>query len=471
MADHRSNEDLRNVALETRSHFTSKYERMMAEEKRRLGRVQAEKRRELQEQLRKPPTVFLSEANQQFILGLLKDQSEEVSQPVSTHQTEKLREELIQLGFPEEAAKEAAQKCDTLSACLDWCCVHLPDQQLPLAFRAAGKQLDVIHGRKENHNSAVRFLVDCGFSPEDVQRINQSTSDLEKCLSELTGSLLHTHFDDSPSKNDLVETEIEALKAIFNQDENTSIIQQITFMSCSFLRYQCTVNTKPISLWVALLPLFAYPKRPPIVYLHCGQIPDKLRLAFTCVVYESYTQNCEGVLYEVLSDVEQILQKAMKRVSSIPDDLIQIPSSKKKSTLKPINPASVVPESQTPTPSKPHKSIRHIPKNGLFGNPTAEVVAQRRALPIASYREKILNMVRENQVCLLNGGTGCGKSTQVPQFLLEEFRESQASNLNIVVCEPRRISCLGLYNRVIEEQGFEEGAFCPIGYQVRGDSK
>ena len=46
IADHRSNEDLRNVALETRSHFTSKYERMMAEEKRRLGRVQAEKRRE-----------------------------------------------------------------------------------------------------------------------------------------------------------------------------------------------------------------------------------------------------------------------------------------------------------------------------------------------------------------------------------------------------------------------------------------
>ena len=74
-------------------------------------------------------------------------------------------------------------------------------------------------------------------------------------------------------------------------------------------------------------------------------------------------------------------------------------------------------------------------------------------------------------MCLLNGGTGCGKSTQVPQFLLEEFRESQASNLNIIVCEPRRISCLGLYNRVIEEQGYKEGTSCPIGYQVRGDSK
>ena len=91
----------------------------------------------------------------------------------------------------------------------------------------------MIHGRKENRNSAVRFLVDCGFSPEDVQRISQSTSDLKKCLSELTGPLLHTHFDDPPSKSNIVETEIEALKAIFNQDDNTPIIQQITFWDYS----------------------------------------------------------------------------------------------------------------------------------------------------------------------------------------------------------------------------------------------
>ena len=80
-------------------------------------------------------------------------------------------------------------------------------------------------------------------------------------------------------------------------------------------------------------------------------------------------------------------------------------------------------------------------------------------------------MVASDQVSILSGGTGCGKSTQVPQFLLEEFRSSSMKELNIIVCEPRRISCLGLYNRVIEEQGFEEGPSCPIGYQVRGDSK
>ncbi|KAK8830722.1 hypothetical protein WA577_004449, partial [Blastocystis sp. JDR] len=65
---------------------------------------------------------------------------------------------------------------------------------------------------------------------------------------------------------------------------------------------------------------------------------------------------------------------------------------------------------------------------------------------------------------------GCGKSTQVPQFLLEQFREGAEKDLNVVVCEPRRISCLGLYNRVMEEQGYK-GENSPVGYQVRGDAK
>ena len=458
------------MSLETRSHFTSKYERMMAEEKRRLGRVQAEKRRELQEQLRKPPTVFLSEANQQFIMNLLKDQTEEES-PKSATEVERLRGELIQMGFPESGANEAAQKCDTLSACLDWCCIHLPDPQLPQAFRATGKQLDVIHSARGIQDSAFRFLVDCGFSAEDVRIASGHTSALETCLSELTSLLLNTTFRNDTYDNSVVETEIEALKAIFNQDEDSHIIQQITILNSPFLRYQCTVDSKAVSLWIILSPLFGYPKRPPVVYLHSGQIPDRIRLAFTCVVYERYSQDCEGVLYEVLSDMESILQEAVKRAESIPTCLMKVSMSVEKSA----KPSDITSTHKAPltsiTASKPHRTNHSISKNRLFGNPTPEVVNQRKSLPIASYRDDILEMVRKSQVCLLNGGTGCGKSTQVPQFLLEDFRDSHYSTLNILVCEPRRISCLGLYNRVLEEQGFEEGVMCPVGYQVRGDSK
>ena len=41
-------------------------------------------------------------------------------------------------------------------------------------------------------------------------------------------------------------------------------------------------------------------------------------------------------------------------------------------------------------------------------------------LPIAEYKKEILKSLEENQVVIIAGDTGCGKSTQVPQFLLDD---------------------------------------------------
>lgn len=49
--------------------------------------------------------------------------------------------------------------------------------------------------------------------------------------------------------------------------------------------------------------------------------------------------------------------------------------------------------------------------------------AERSGLPITAHREEILNLVKNNQVLIISGETGCGKSTQVPQFLAEHILE------------------------------------------------
>eukprot|EP00967_Tisochrysis_lutea_P119620 scaffold195477_cov21-Tisochrysis_lutea.AAC.1 len=52
------------------------------------------------------------------------------------------------------------------------------------------------------------------------------------------------------------------------------------------------------------------------------------------------------------------------------------------------------------------------------------------------------------------GATGCGKSTQVPQFILDDaIAQGAGSSTNIVVTQPRRISALGLAQRVAQERG------------------
>lgn len=66
-------------------------------------------------------------------------------------------------------------------------------------------------------------------------------------------------------------------------------------------------------------------------------------------------------------------------------------------------------------------------------------------MPISQYRNEIINILKDNNVLILAGDTGCGKSTQLPQFLLE------AGYDKIVCTQPRRISCISLCRRVSQE--------------------
>ena len=70
------------------------------------------------------------------------------------------------------------------------------------------------------------------------------------------------------------------------------------------------------------------------------------------------------------------------------------------------------------------------------------------SLPIVEKREEILSALREAEVLVITGETGCGKSTQVPQYILGE------SVTNRVICtQPRRLSAVSLADRVAEENG------------------
>ncbi|CAF1168729.1 unnamed protein product [Adineta steineri] len=80
-------------------------------------------------------------------------------------------------------------------------------------------------------------------------------------------------------------------------------------------------------------------------------------------------------------------------------------------------------------------------------------------LPIAIHRREILEELKNHQVILIAGDTGCGKSTQIPRFLLE------AGFDKIACTQPRRIACISLAKRVSYETLNEYDN--QVGYQVR----
>lgn len=60
-------------------------------------------------------------------------------------------------------------------------------------------------------------------------------------------------------------------------------------------------------------------------------------------------------------------------------------------------------------------------------------------LAILGKRKEILAKIRENSVLVLTASTGTGKSSQVPQYILEEARQ-RGSDCNIIITQPRRIA-------------------------------
>lgn len=101
-------------------------------------------------------------------------------------------------------------------------------------------------------------------------------------------------------------------------------------------------------------------------------------------------------------------------------------------------------------------------------NRTVEIEQLRSKLPAVLTEQEIVDAVRSNDFSIICGDTGCGKSTQVPQFIYEAgFTEGENSGMIIGVTQPRRVAAIAVAERV----GVELNKPDLVGYQVRYDKK
>ncbi|XP_073697034.1 3'-5' RNA helicase YTHDC2-like isoform X1 [Garra rufa] len=98
----------------------------------------------------------------------------------------------------------------------------------------------------------------------------------------------------------------------------------------------------------------------------------------------------------------------------------------------------------------------------------SELDCFRRVLPVYERQEEIIKTIRENQVVLVLGETGSGKTTQIPQFLLDDCCRN-AIPCRIFCTQPRRLATIAVAERVASERGEKIGQ--TIGYQIRLESR
>ncbi|KAF3789490.1 DExH-box ATP-dependent RNA helicase [Nymphaea thermarum] len=100
-----------------------------------------------------------------------------------------------------------------------------------------------------------------------------------------------------------------------------------------------------------------------------------------------------------------------------------------------------------------------------YGSPTLQespeglkMLAFRKSLPAYREKERLLSAIARNQVIVVSGETGCGKTTQLPQYILEsEIESGRGAFCNIICTQPRRISAMAVAERVAAERGEELG--------------
>ena len=118
----------------------------------------------------------------------------------------------------------------------------------------------------------------------------------------------------------------------------------------------------------------------------------------------------------------------------------------------------------TSTSSATSRKIFHIPVSR-----PVDVEVSRQELPVVAKEQEIMETVFANDVVILSGATGSGKTTQVPQFLFEAgFGNPDSPNPGMIgVTQPRRVAAVSMAQRVAHELG---NATDRVSHQVRFDS-
>lgn len=112
-----------------------------------------------------------------------------------------------------------------------------------------------------------------------------------------------------------------------------------------------------------------------------------------------------------------------------------------------------------------NKFAQHLKKDGGGASSFSKsktMREQREFLPAFAVREDLLRVIRDNQVVVVVGETGSGKTTQLTQFL----HEDGYSKLGMIGCtQPRRVAAMSVAKRVSEEMEVDLGGL--VGYAIR----
>ncbi|KAI9912518.1 hypothetical protein PsorP6_006518 [Peronosclerospora sorghi] len=425
---------------------------------------------------------------------------------------------LAQLGFPSSQMHQALDACprradeavdDHVARLLDWLCLHVPEHALPQRFNPQGTQLEVeVVGPPSARSVAlVHRLMQFGYARDDVVAVATDVDGSEADASgfgPLVCRLLERLFphvkayfalpeaapaaapDDIRAHELLAlrQDELLALEAIY--DDHVTI-QTLAHETPTQL---VSVDVSPaLQVHVVLGSTSRYPFELPLLAVTSRDAPASrhLLLATGHALQRCVHALGAPMLFDLVSAIEAYFQNSGTVVdppSSSPLQLLKRPARRERVYDQPKNAPS------TCTTRKLYDQDRRKPprpRNVDAERRLSRALLERRhektkdpaflqrldaraTLPASQHAARILQAVAEHPVVLVCGATGCGKSTQVPQVLLDAWIERGNGGACEIVCtQPRRLAAMGVASRVAYERAEDVGDV--VGYHIRTDAQ
>ncbi|KAI4184149.1 MAG: hypothetical protein L6R41_004940 [Letrouitia leprolyta] len=394
---------------------------------------------------------------------------------LSPSQIQDVTTEFITFGFRESHIQEALTECKDCQEALEWLLIHVPEDDLPRWSLPEGYTAGIsMASGNPKRDATIARLAEAGYTTNLCERILDSCNgdeghaagDLQKTLIPSTESGSPNTNTDEPANPTEWEEEQETLSAIFGErfKRVSEYVSEIDLQVQSLKI--CTLRVRKSS---------TYPQQPPTTAIVCQEIPAYIRLSILRQLLEHARSKLLGepMIFNLVDWLENEIPRIeknpgkLREVSGAITGIAESPRSlRSKHTYHKAKPQSIHWKIGTAESLQLYNqwlSRQNTPQQ-------KQMLSIRQSLPAWKKKENIVETVNKNQVTIISGETGSGKSTQAVQFILDDMIQRQiGSCANIICTQPRRISALGLADRVSDERCMTVGD--EVGYAIRGESK
>lgn len=389
--------------------------------------------------------------------------------------------ELTGSGFRPSHVEEAVDECKDREETLEWLLVHVPEDDLPRwalpESYTAGVSVAALSDMKRE--AAIKRLSQSGYSAELCKKLYEEQGQDEGQTAEaLQDFLLSSGSESSMQPREAAEEplifdtpeecwsdEMESLSSVFGDS-----FKRLSNDVCQ-VRIDAVRNgpKKNIETFAQFRRSSRYPSE--VIVSLVADLPSYIKL--------SVVKKTLGYLADSLSEEPMKIYFAIDWMQQNINDIIDKPGK-----LRDISGVASAAAEIRKIHSVQQRKSRHprpLPQ-GIDVRSKEEwqkrqeipalkkMISQRQKLPAWQVRDQVVETVLQCQVTIIAGETGSGKSTQSVQFILDDLYNKGLGNATNIVCtQPRRISALGLADRVSEERCSQIGK--EVGYTIRGENK